>query len=72
MVDQQPATAAVTRKVEDTAVGCRMRADNDRALAAGEPNVRMRDRLESSATVWAARATLLQRLEEGRARSAGA
>lgn len=63
-------TTPAGRKAEDTAVGCRMRADNDRALAQDEPNVRMRDRLESSATVWAARAALLQRLEEGRDRPA--
>ena len=56
------------RRAEDTAAGCRVRAESDEALAKQEPNDHMRERLESSASVWTARATLLQRLEEGRDR----
>lgn len=56
------------RRAEDTAAGCRVRAESDEALARQEPNNHMRERLESSASVWAARATLLKRLEEGRDR----
>ena len=66
MVDDGPKAAPHARKVEDTSVGCTMRATNDRALAEDEPNPQMRARLEGSATVWTARATLLQRLEKGR------
>ncbi|HVH48333.1 MAG TPA: hypothetical protein VM760_00420 [Sphingomicrobium sp.] len=60
------------RRAEDTSAGCQVRAESDAELARQEPNDRMRTRLESSASVWAARATLLKRLEEGRARSAEA
>ena len=57
------------RKSEDSASGCRDHAAHDLSLAADEPNVQMRDRLERSAAAWSARASLLQRLEEGRARA---
>lgn len=56
------------RKPEDTAVGCRANSEHDRILAEQETNPLMRDRLRSSAAVWAARASLLQRLEAGRTR----
>jgi len=55
------------RRAEDTAAGCRTKAEHDRALAAAEPNAHMRDRLESSAAAWANRASMLERLETGRA-----
>jgi hypothetical protein len=58
-------TEGVRRKAEDTATGCRDRATKDRQLAADEPNALMRDRLESSAAAWSARASLLERLEGG-------
>ncbi len=54
------------RKPEDTAEGCRHRAQENRAQAVGELNERMRTRLESSADAWTARAKLLQRLQSGR------
>ena len=54
------------RKAEDTAIGCREKSEHDRLLAESEVNPRMRERLQSSAAVWAARASLLQRLEAGR------
>jgi hypothetical protein len=57
------------RKAEDSAAGCRAHAAHDLILAADEPNEQMRDRLERSAAAWSARASLLQRLEEGRARA---
>ena len=57
------------RKSEDSAAGCRAHAAHDLILAADEPNEQMRDRLERSAAAWSARASLLQRLEEGRARA---
>jgi hypothetical protein len=57
------------RRAEDTAAGCRAKAENDRMLAAAETNAHMRDRLESSAAAWAARASMLERLETGRAGS---
>ena len=57
------------RKAEDSAAGCRAHAAHDLSLAAEEPNAQMRDRLERSAAAWSARASLLQRLEEGRARA---
>jgi hypothetical protein len=57
------------RRAEDTAAGCRTKAESDRLLAAAEPNAHMRDRLESSAAAWAARASMLERLETGRAGS---
>jgi hypothetical protein len=61
-------TIPPTRRAEDTAAGCRLRSESDQVLADQEPNDRMRQRLESSAGVWSARATLLQRLEDGRER----
>ena len=53
----------------DSAAGCRAHAAHDLSLAAGEVNAQMRDRLERSAAAWSARASLLQRLEEGRIRA---
>ena len=61
-------TIPQARRAEDTAAGCRLRSENDQLLAEKETHDRMRQRLESSAGVWSARATLLQRLEEGRER----
>lgn len=55
------------RRAEDTAAGCRTKAENSRLLAAAETNAHRRDRLESSADAWAARASMLERLETGRA-----
>ena len=57
------------RKAEDSAAGCRAHAAHDLGLAADEPNALMRDRLTRSAAAWSARASLLQRLEEGRDRA---
>jgi len=59
------------RKAEDTASGCRDNSERDRLLAEDEANPMMRERLQSSAAVWAARASLLQRLENGRTQPAG-
>jgi hypothetical protein len=54
------------RKPEDTAEGCRIRAEEHLSEAAGELSARMRTRLESSAQAWTARADLLERLETTR------
>ena len=62
--------ATADRKAEDTAKGCRAHSEHDLVLAEAEANPHMRDRLQSSAAVWAARASLLQRLEAGRGRVA--
>jgi hypothetical protein len=51
------------KKREDTAEGCRLLAEDDRARAAATPNEHMRSCLEGSADAWAARAKLLDRLE---------
>jgi hypothetical protein len=51
------------KKREDTAEGCRLLAEDDRARAAETPNEHMRSCLEGSADAWTARAKLLDRLE---------
>ena len=56
------------KKAEDTASGCRAHSQRDLDLAKLEINAAMRERLQSSAAAWAARASLLQRLEDGRSR----
>lgn len=56
------------RKPEDTAEGCRARADADRAEAAAMGGDRLRFRLERSADAWTARADLLQRLRHSEER----
>ncbi len=56
------------RRAEDTARGCRVRADHNREEASSELNEQMRARLESSADAWTKRANLLQRLETSRER----
>ena len=54
------------RKAEDTSLGCRAHSERDLALAEAEPNVHMQERLRFSAAAWAARASLLNRLEGAR------
>ena len=56
------------RKPEDTADGCRLLASDDRTRAEQSESAHMRLRLVSSAAAWTARADLLERLEEQRAR----
>lgn len=51
------------RRLEDTAVGCRSLAEDDRGRAEAMMNPHMRTTLERSAEAWAARAKLLDRLE---------
>ena len=46
-------------------MGCRSLAEDDRARAEAMINPQMRASLERSADAWAARATLLERLEIG-------
>ena len=53
----------MTKKLEDTAEGCRSLAQADRARACDMTNNQMRGSLERSADAWAARAKLLERLE---------
>lgn len=53
----------MTRKLEDTAEGCRALAVADQARAADVETGHMRAVLERSATAWATRARLLERLE---------
>ncbi len=52
-----------SRRVEDTAAGCRDRAAASLAEAAGMDTVNGKTRLEASAATWTSRADLLQRLE---------
>jgi hypothetical protein len=54
------------RKAEDTSVGCQTMADNDRERGSAIGNDRMKAVFERSADVWAARATMLKRLEAQR------
>ena len=54
------------RKPEDTAAGCRHRAQLDREQALSEDSAQMRLRLETSAQAWTVRAQLLTRLETSR------
>jgi len=51
------------RKAEDTAGGCRRLAAADLERAASSASEQMRAVIEHSATVWSARADLLDRLE---------
>ena len=51
------------KRAEDTGAGCRANAAADLARAGAPGGDYMRVRLEHSAAVWSARATLLERLE---------
>jgi hypothetical protein len=51
------------KRAEDTGAGCRANAAADLARAHAPGGDYMRVRLEHSAAVWTARATLLERLE---------
>ena len=57
------ARAPARKKPEDTAVGCRGLERDDRTRAAAVTTLHMRSILERSADAWAARASLLERLE---------
>jgi hypothetical protein len=52
------------RKPEDTAEGCRSLEQGSREIIAATSSEQMRAALERSADSWAARARLLDRLEE--------
>ena len=54
---------ALRKKREDTAEGCRTLARDDMDRAAAIGNDHMRSCLERSASAWASRAALLERLE---------
>ncbi|HVM37460.1 MAG TPA: hypothetical protein VM265_03610 [Sphingomicrobium sp.] len=54
---------AVTRRREDTSLGCREMAADDRVRADATDTAHMRLRMESSADAWTTRADMLQRLE---------
>jgi hypothetical protein len=54
---------AVSRKREDTSLGCREMAAADRVRAEATDTAHMRGRMESSADAWTSRADMLQRLE---------
>jgi hypothetical protein len=56
--------SATKRKTEDSADGCRGRAQDDRARAAAMTSGHMRTVLERSAGAWSARARLLERLDK--------
>ena len=56
--------SAAKRKAEDSADGCRDRAQDDRARAAAMTSGHMRTVLERSADAWSARARLLERLDK--------
>jgi hypothetical protein len=68
-MDDQPNPAApaaarpITRKREDTSLGCREMAAADHVRADATDTEHMRLRMESSADAWTARADMLQRLE---------
>jgi hypothetical protein len=53
----------VSRKREDTSLGCREMAAADHVRADATDTEHMRVRMESSADAWTARADMLQRLE---------
>lgn len=52
------------KRAEDTAVGCRANAAANLVRANAPGGDYMRERLEHSASVWSARADLLERLDE--------
>ena len=56
-----------TKAPQDTAVGCRSRAEVDLLASVTMAIANERIRLETSAASWTARANLLQRLEDGSA-----
>lgn len=62
--------SAAKRKAEDSADGCRGRAQDDRARAAAMTSGHMRTVLERSADAWSARARLLERLDKDFSRRA--
>lgn len=65
--DSAPAPQArklpLERRPEDTAVGCHGRAEQSMVAAAAMDTVNGRQRMETSAATWTARAELLGRLE---------
>jgi hypothetical protein len=63
----QPAPSHIVRsgkRAEDTAVGCREKAAANLVRAEAPGGDYMRVRLEHSASVWSARADLLERLDK--------
>lgn len=70
-VFSQPRTIAHSRPVartnraaQDTAAGCRLRADADLLAAVATSTDNQRRRLETSAASWMARAMLLQAMDD--------
>ena len=65
MIEVPARPKARTKKTpQDTAVGCRMRAEADLLVSVAMLTANQRARLEASAAVWSARARLLEVLEE--------
>ena len=56
-----------TRQPQDTAAGCRLRAEADLKQAERMDTARGRERFEHSAACWTARGDLLARLDASRA-----
>lgn len=55
-----------SRKAEDTSAGCHAMAADDRARASQNGNGRMKAVLERSASAWAKRGDMFERLEAQR------
>jgi len=62
-IPQRP-TARTIKAPQDTAAGCRLRADADLLTATTVMTANQRIRLEKSAASWNARATMLQSNDE--------
>ena len=56
--------ARTKKAAQDTAAGCRIRADADLLASVAMLTANQRARLERSAAMWTARADLLQSLEQ--------
>ena len=61
---QQRPTARTIKAPQDTAAGCRLRADADLLTSTTVMTANQRIRLEKSAASWNARATMLQSNDE--------
>ena len=62
--DHRRPAARTNRAAQDTAAGCRIRADADLLAAVATSTDNQRRRLETSAASWAARAVLLQAMDD--------